>query len=466
MQLYKVIKPPPKIESRHRRLDDFHISGSRLTPIEEFVTEDNHAIAHSIELELVDFLRQGEIDLTNRSSVKSAKNQLSNLIKNWNIQHPSRPIADEAKFTEVVLRNLIGYGPIEPLLEDDAIWEISVNGPKEIFCKRHGDRPFQSPENFHDVQHLERVISRMLETSIGATRQLDPSLGIQDAQLPDGTRLHIVHPELTNNYSYAISIRKFAKNSLSTIREIVECGSLSEQAGDFLYRAVSNGATILISGAPGSGKTTLLNSLIDALPGDRRVIAIEETPEVRISKPDKVQLHTRADRLGREEISLRRLVKASLRMNSEVLILGEVRDQESLPLLLSLSTGIQGMTTLHAVSAKDALIRLRMLIQLSFDHEIPLWVINQIIADAIDLVVQLKRTESGIVVEEVTAVEEGSKDSDSGFITTDIFSYDPLLDTLRFSGRNPLRMSSVTVDPSFSQSLERPRQLKELAGHP
>ncbi len=306
----------------------------------------------------------------------------------------------------------------------------------------------------------------MLETSIGATRQLDPSLGIQDAQLPDGTRLHIVHPELTNNYSYAISIRKFAKNSLSTIREIVECGSLSEQAGDFLYRAVSNGATILISGAPGSGKTTLLNSLIDALPGDRRVIAIEETPEVRISKPDKVQLHTRADRLGREEISLRRLVKASLRMNSEVLILGEVRDQESLPLLLSLSTGIQGMTTLHAVSAKDALIRLRMLIQLSFDHEIPLWVINQIIADAIDLVVQLKRTESGIVVEEVTAVEEGSKDSDSGFITTDIFSYDPLLDTLRFSGRNPLRMSSVTVDPSFSQSLERPRQLKELAGHP
>lgn len=435
-----------------------------MTPIEEFVTEDSHAIAHSIELELVDFLRQSEIDLTNRSSVKSAKTQLFKLIQNWNELHPSRPIADETKFAEIVLRNLIGYGPIEPLLEDDAIWEISINGPKEIFCKRHGDAPFQCHENFHDLQHLERVISRMLETSVGTSRQLDPSLGIQDAQLPDGTRLHIVHPELTSNYSYAVSIRKFAKNSLSTIREVVEKGSLSEQAGDFLHRAVYSGATILISGPPGSGKTTLLNSLIDALPENRRVIAIEETPEVRISKPDKVQLHTRADRLGREEISLRRLVKASLRMNSEVLILGEVRDQESLPMLLSLSTGIQGMSTLHATSAKDALIRLRMLIQLSFEQEIPLWVINQIIADAIDLVIQLKRTESGIVVEEVLAVEEGSKESDSGFITTDIFSYDPRLQMLSFSGRNPLRMNSVTVNPTFSQSLGKSGQLNEMAG--
>jgi pilus assembly protein CpaF len=327
-------------------------------------------------------------------------------------------------------------------------------GPNEIFVKSHDRPPRRHHESFHDGLHLERVLSRMLETSVGSTRQLDASLGVQDAQLPDGTRLHIVHPELTREFSFAVSIRKFAKNSFRDIADFVAAGSLSPQAGDFLFRAVASGATVLISGAPGSGKTTMLSGLMDAVPDSKRVIIIEETPEINISKPDRVQLHTRVNRPGRMEIPLRTLVKASLRMNSDVLVMGEVRDDESLPLLLSLSSGIQGMSTIHASSCKDALSRLRLLAQLSINGTVPIWTVNQIIANSIDLIVQVKRMGASVVVDEIIAIEEGSKDLDFGFVTTDLFSFDPVEWSLKSSGHNPLRLGHVKVEKELSEKLE------------
>lgn len=413
--------------------------------------------AAQIERQLLEYLRRTEADLNTRSSLKNARTELANLIDKWNEEHPSRTISNKTGFGEVVLRNLIGFGPIEPLLEDEAIWEISINGPKDIFVKSHNGPPHRHCEGFHDEQHLERVLSRMLETSVGSTRQLDPSLGVQDAQLPDGTRLHIVHPELTRNFSFAVSIRKFAKNSLRNIADFVEVGSISPQAGDFLYRAVASGATVLISGAPGAGKTTLLSALIDALPDTKRIVIIEETPEISLCKPDNVQLHTRTNRPGRLEIQLRTLVKASLRMGSDVLILGEVRDTESLPLLLALSTGVQGMSTVHASNCKDALSRVRLLIQLSLDNGVPIWAVNQIIANSIDLVVQLKRVGTSIVVEEIIAVEEGSKDLDFGFVTTQIFSLETTDWSLKFSGQNALRFNHVRVQKELPERLMNAR---------
>lgn len=410
--------------------------------------------AAQIERQLLEFLRKSEADLNTRSSLKSAKSELGRLIESWNEEHPSRMITDMAGFGEIVLRNLIGFGPIEPLLEDNAVWEISVNGPNEIFVKSHDRPPRRHHESFHDGLHLERVLSRMLETSVGSTRQLDASLGVQDAQLPDGTRLHIVHPELTREFSFAVSIRKFAKNSFRDIADFVAAGSLSPQAGDFLFRAVASGATVLISGAPGSGKTTMLSGLMDAVPDSKRVIIIEETPEINISKPDRVQLHTRVNRPGRMEIPLRTLVKASLRMNSDVLVMGEVRDDESLPLLLSLSSGIQGMSTIHASSCKDALSRLRLLAQLSINGGVPIWTVNQIIANSIDLIVQVKRMGASVVVDEIIAIEEGSKDLDFGFVTTDLFSFDPVEWSLKSSGHNPLRLGHVKVEKELSEKLE------------
>lgn len=416
-------------------------------------SSDLRTAAYSIEKQLIEFLRSAEIDLGSRSSIKAVRAELTKLIRAWNDKFTSRTIENESEFCDLVLRNLIGFGPIEPLLEEDSIWEISINSPKEIFCKRHDGPILHISDSFHDLSHLERVLSRMIETSVGSSRQLDPSLGVQDAQLPDGTRLHIIHPELTQNLSFAVSIRKFAKNSLSSIAEIVEKGSLSPQAGDFLFRAASQGATILISGAPGSGKTTLLNALIDAIPDQKRIVAIEETPEMKIFKPDKVHLHTRVDRPGHPEISLRDLVKTSLRMNPEALILGEVRDLESLPMLLCLSTGIQGISTIHASSPRDSLIRLRLLVQLSIDHDVPMWTLNQIIADSIDVVVHLERIDSSIVVDEIVAVEEGSRETETGFITTDIFKFNPAHSTLEFSGHNPLRLKDLAVDKSLDQTV-------------
>ena len=144
-------------------------------------------------------------------------------------------------------------------------------------------------------------------------------------------------------------------------------------------------------------------------------------------------------------------------MSSDVLILGEVRDDESLPLLLSLSTGIQGMSTIHASSCKDALSRLRLLSQLSIDAAVPIWAVNQIIANSIDLVVQLRRIGNSIVVEEITAIEEGSNDLDFGFVTTEIFTFDPVEYCLKFSGQNPLRLSQVKVQRELAETLTRPQ---------
>ncbi len=410
--------------------------------------------AAEIERRLLEFLRMSEADLNTRSSLKNARSELAKLIADWNDKHPGQAILDTGGFSEIVLRNLIGFGPIEPLLDDSAVWEISVNGPKKIFVRAHGRDPYRHNECFHDEQHLERVLSRMLETSVGSTRQLDPSLGVQDAQLPDGTRLHIVHPELTREYSFAISIRKFAKNTFSCIADFVAAGSLSPQAGDFLFRAVQAGTTILVSGAPGVGKTTLLGAMIDAVPDSKRVIVIEETPEISVLKPDRVQLHTRMNRPGRAEVSLRSLVKASLRMNSDVLILGEVRDDESLPLLLALSTGIQGMSTIHASNCREALSRIRLLVQLALGGNVPTWSVNQVIANSVDLVVQLKRVAGSVFVDEIIAMEEGSKDLESGFVTTELFSADPGGASLRFSGHNPLRLNHLKVEKDLPECLQ------------
>lgn len=418
--------------------------------------DEQPAIAISLERRLLEYLRKSEADLNTRSSLKNAKEELSSLIDEWNVNHPSRAILDKTRISELVFRNLVGFGPIEPLLEDDAVWEISINGPKEIFVKRHDGSPQQHLESFHDERHLERVLSRMLETSVGSIRQLDPTLGIQDARLQDGTRLHIVHPELTSNYSFAVSIRKFAKNSLNDIADLVDIGTLSPQVGDFLFRCAQEGATILISGAPGTGKTTFLNALLTAVANERRIVVIEETPEVKVSASDRVQLHTRANRPGRDDVPLRTLVKASLRMSPDLLVLGEVRDTESLALLLTLSTGIQGMSTIHASNCKDALSRLRLLVQLSVDIEVPIWAINQVIANSVDLVVQLSRTEAGIVVKEVISVEEGSKELEFGFVTTDIFAHDPTVGRLTFSGHDPLRLKHIKVNKTLSPHLSMP----------
>lgn len=406
---------------------------------------DQMGAAISVERQLLDYLRKTQTDLNSRTSLKNARAELSRLVEIWNQEHSQRQITDRYRFSEVVLRNLIGFGPLEPLLEDEAIWEISINGPKKIYVRSHGSPPRGHTEGFHDAQHLERVLSRMLETSVGGTRQLDPSLGVQDARLPDGTRIHIVHPELTRTHDFAVSIRKFAKQRFNSIADLVVSGTLSEQAGDFLFRAVSSGASVLVSGPPGSGKTTTLNALIDSVPDDHRVVVIEETPEIMVEKPDTVQLHSRSARPGRPEISLRNLVRASLRMSCNVLVLGEVRDDESLALLLALSTGIQGMSTIHSASCNEALARLRLLVQLSLDGSVPLSAVNKVIADAIDLVIHLRRTDHGIVAEEIIAIEEGSLESSSGFVATPLFLLDPSRECLSFSGQNPLRMGNVKV---------------------
>lgn len=267
-------------------------------------------------------------------------------IARWNddvrrgVRH--RPLEPVAAVAHRARCNLAHHGPLTGLLEDDDVWEVMVNAPDLIFVRRHRGQSGYHAEVFHDDDHVVRTITRLLDRATGSHRVLDPSEGIQDAQLESGARVHIVHGDLSRGGHLLVNIRKFTGVAYRTLAQLVAAGSLTDHAAQVLRCAVAAGATIVFSGAPGSGKTTLLSCCTAELPPSRRVVTAEEVFEVEIPVPNVAALQTRPGRPDRPSIDLRRLVGAFLRMAPDVAIVGEVRDREALPLLLTLSSGVTG----------------------------------------------------------------------------------------------------------------------------
>jgi pilus assembly protein CpaF len=349
------------------------------------------------------------------------------------------------------LRNLTAYGPLTPLLEDDDVWEIMVNGPAAIFVKRHCGRSGYHDEVFHDDDHVVRTLTKILDDASGAHRKLDPSEGLQDAQLDSGARLHIVHRDVARGGHVMVNIRKFTGIAFRSLAQLTERGSLDQQVATFLSAAVQARLSIVFAGAPGSGKTTLLSCCAAELDPSLRVVVAEEVFEADIPLPNVASMQTRPPRPDRPGVDLRRLVAGFLRMAPDVAIVGEVRDREALPLLLTLSSGVTGYTTIHAGSARQALTRLRFICQLAdTTTELPMAALNTLVSEAVDLVVHCRRDRSGPVVSEVIAVEDLAAGPEATQLTTTpLFGRVEPGAPLSWSGILPVRAAASLAAAGF-----------------
>lgn len=429
-------------------------------------TEDPTPLAE-IEIRVKERAKNEALDLDAVESTQALSALVAEEIRTWNDDHRRGirpfPLSNPEIVSERALRNLTGYGPLGPLLDDADVWEIMINAPDAIFVKRHLGPSGYHDEVFHNDEHVIRTLTKVLDDASSAHRKLDPSEGLQDAQLDSGARLHIVHGDVARGGHIMVNVRKFTGIAFRNLDELVGRGMLSAPAAQFLRGCVAARQTMVFAGAPGAGKTTMLNCCVAELNASLRVVVAEEVFEADIPLPNVASMQTRAARADRPEVDLRRLVAGFLRMAPDVAIVGEVRDREALPLLLTLSSGVKGYTTIHAGSARQALTRLRFICQLAdTSNELPMSALNSLVSEAIDVVVHCVRTRNGPRVGSIIAVEDlvGTVDG-TNFTTTDVFVRDSLDSPLAWSGLIPARLGRA-----FAENGGDLRSTLELAGGP
>ncbi len=297
------------------------------------------------------------------------------------------PVDDEAAWVRDVLAQLSGFGPLQPYLDDPTVEEIWLNAPDRVFVAR-GGRAERVPLALTDAV-VRDLVERMLHST---GRRVDLSQPFVDASLPDGSRLHVVIPDITRRH-WAVNIRKFLP-ALRDLAALVRGGSLARADAELLAAAMRDGRSILVSGATHAGKTTLLGALVSAAPA-HRIVTVEETFELAIDAPDLVALQGRQPSLeGTGEVTLRRLVKEALRMRPDRLVIGEVRDAEALDLVLALNTGVPCAATIHANSAPEALVKLSSLPLLA-GRNIDAQFVTAAVTRSVDLVVHCVRDAAG-----------------------------------------------------------------------
>jgi pilus assembly protein CpaF len=308
------------------------------------------------------------------------------------------PVADPDAVVEELVARVAGFGPLQKFLDDPTVEEVWINDPSRVFVARAGRHELTS--TILSEGEVRELVERMLKSS---GRRVDVSQPFVDAMLPDGHRLHVVLEGISRGFS-AVNIRKFVVRA-ARLHDLVGLGSLTEQAACFLEAAVVAGLNVMVSGGTQAGKTTLLNCLAAAIPGGERVVSVEEVFELRFQHPDWVAMQTRQRGLeGTGEVRLRDLVKESLRMRPSRVIVGEVRSEECMDLLLALNAGLPGMASIHANSAREALVKMCTLPLLAGENISARFVVPTVSA-SVDLVVHLGFDGSGVRrVEEIVAV--------------------------------------------------------------
>jgi pilus assembly protein CpaF len=325
------------------------------------------------------------------------------------------PTAEQNRIIEEVLDEVLGLGPLEPLLKEPSISDILVNGFDKVYVERHGKLSL-TPVRFKDDAHLLHIIGKIVSL-VG--RRIDEAQPIVDARLLDGSRVNAIIPPLALD-GPSLSIRRFGRHVI-TSEEMLANHTLSRAMLRFLAACVEAKITILISGGTGSGKTTMLNALSRFIPEEERIITIEDTAELQLQQRHVVKFETRPPNLNKEGgINQRQLVRTALRMRPDRIIVGECRGAEALDMLQAMNTGIEGsMSTIHANSPRDAFSRLEAMVLMS-DLHIPSRVIQQQLVSAIRLVVQVSRMRDGsrkiVNVSEVRGVKEGRIDVQDVFL--------------------------------------------------
>jgi pilus assembly protein CpaF len=351
-------------------------------------------------------------------------------------------IADEVRAAREIVASLTGFGALQPYLDDPGVEEIWINGPSRVFVARDGV-PELTTTMLTDAD-VRDLVERMLQSS---GRRVDLSSPFVDASLPDGSRLHVVIPDITQRH-WAVNIRKFTKQ-IRDLNQLVALGSLTQQAAEFLRMCVLGSQNILVAGATQSGKTTLLNALLSVARHNERIVTVEETFELDLSARDVVSMQCRQPSLeGTGEITLRRLIKEALRMRPDRLVVGEVREAESLDLLIALNSGLPGMCSIHANGARDALAKLSTLPLLA-GRNIDASFVVPTVAGCIDIVVQCEMDRHGRRrVSEIIAP--------SGNVTNGIIEASPIFDSrsgaLEPTGGHPTKLSkflAAGLDPAI-----------------
>ncbi|PQO43085.1 CpaF family protein [Blastopirellula marina] len=383
----------------------------------------------SLHEEMVDSLDLGAVTSRNEDAIRNDIRNLSSKYcqrKNLKLDDPTRRRLEKELDYE-----LFGLGPIEPLMQDPTISDILVNGAREVYIERHGQLEL-TDVIFADDAHVLRIIQRVVGR-VG--RRIDEVSPMVDARLPDGSRVNAVVAPLALG-GPKLSIRRFGVEHLH-LKNLIATSSLTQEMADFLEACVASRISFLISGGTGAGKTTMLNAMSCFIPHDERIVTIEDSAELLLQHPHVLSMETRpANAEGAGAVTQRDLVRNSLRMRPDRIIVGEVRGPEALDMLQAMNTGHEGsLTTIHANDARDALARLEMMVAMT-GFELPVKVIRQYVAAGIKLVVHVARLKGG--VRRVTRIAEIREVNENGeYVLDDIFGFrqEGLDDNCRAKGR-------------------------------
>ncbi|MCI0393393.1 MAG: CpaF family protein [Chloroflexi bacterium] len=329
------------------------------------------------------------------------------------------PPDEEESFFNEVLDEIVGYGPIESLLNDETITEVMVNGPYLIYVERSG-KLTEMPVKFVDNDHVQKIINKIVEP-LG--RHVDAQSPMVDARLPDGSRVNAVVPPCAID-GPTVTIRKFSKDRF-TIQDLVRFGSLTQDMADYLEACVVSKLNVIVSGGTGSGKTTLLNVLSGFIPDHERIVTIEDAAELKLNQRHVVRLETKQpSHEGDSHVTIRQLVINSLRMRPERIVVGECRGGEALDMLQAMNTGHDGsLTTIHANTPRDTLSRLETLVLMA-GMDLPVQVVRKQIASAVNLIVQQARLRDGS--RKITHITEVAGMEGETIVMQDIFKFEDM----------------------------------------
>ncbi len=352
--------------------------------------------------------------------------------------------SEKSRLFEQIAAEILGFGPLQPLLEDDTVTEIMVNGAKNLYVERRGKLQ-KVPLSFENNEHVMRIIERIV-APLG--RRIDESSPYVDARLPDGSRVNAIIPPISL-VGPVLTIRKFSKTPIS-VDQLIQFGSITPEALTFLDACVKARLNIVISGGTGSGKTTLLNVLSSFIPSDERIVTIENAAELQLRQDHVVTLESRPSNIeGKGEITIRDLVVNALRMRPDRIIVGEIRDAAALDMLQAMNTGHDGsMTTLHSNSPRDTLARLETM-TLMAGMDMPVRAIREQVSSAIQLVVHQERMRDG--TRKVTYITEVSGMEGDVITMTDLFVFEQVgYENNKVVGR----MRATGLRPKFMPKIE------------
>ena len=379
----------------------------------------------------------------NEDSAAYINEEINRTIEGYNLS-----VLERSHLFNLIDNEINGYGPLTELLDDPNITEIMVNGPSEIYIEIDGNLIRDDSISFINDEHIIRTIQRLIEPM---GRTIDSSSPMVDSRLKDGSRINAVIPPLSTK-GPVITIRKF-KASMNNIEELIRVGSLTTDMAAFLQAAVKSKLNIIVCGGTGSGKTTLLNILSSFIDEKERIITIEDAAELKLSQPHVISLETRTTNYEKSgEITIRDLVRNSLRMRPDRIIVGEVRGKEAFDMLQAMNTGHDGsLTTLHANGCRDALNRLETMVLMA-DIDITIKAVREYIAGAINLVVNVERFSDG--KRKVSSISEVTGFDNEDILMQEIFTFKQM-------GVTP----SGEVNGTYSVSKNKPKCLKNIEAH-